>query len=291
MSLTSTWKRLAVDQAECLGHRARGQHLGPAAGEHATDQLARVGLVVDDQHGDASSSAGGEVHLARRRLLAAGSAGSYSSSCTTSRGNETLNVLPWSSPGLLARTLPPCISTSCLTIDRPSPRPPCRRVVEPSAWRNRSKTNGRNSGLIPMPVSVTVISTCELTRSSRTWIRPASGRELHRVGEQVPDDLLEPRRVARDRAGQRVEDLDDADALGLGGRQDRRQRRVDDLGQAHPLDVQAELAGDDPREVEQVLDELGLDLGVAVDGVEALLDVVGRRACRIGAAATSRRWR
>ena len=34
------------------------------------------------------------------------------------------------------------------------------------------------------------------------------------------------------------------------------------------------VARDDPGDVEQVLDELGLDLGVAVDGVEALLDVL-----------------
>ena len=55
---------------------------------------------------------------------------------------------------------------------------------------------------------------------------------------------------------------------------DRRQRRVDDLGEAHLLDVEAEGSRDDPREVEQVLDELGLDLGIPVDRVEALLDVL-----------------
>ena len=39
---------------------------------------------------------------------------------------------------------------------------------EASACRKRSNTCGRNSGLMPMPVSATVISMCEFTRSSRT---------------------------------------------------------------------------------------------------------------------------
>jgi hypothetical protein len=32
-------------------------------------------------------------------------------------------------PSLLATTMPPCSSTRCLTIDNPSPRPPCWRVI------------------------------------------------------------------------------------------------------------------------------------------------------------------
>jgi hypothetical protein len=67
-----------------------------------------------------------------------------------------MNVLPRFSPGLVARTVPPCISASFLTIERP--RPSCLRVVDASAWG-----------------SVTVISTGELTRSSSTWIRPLLG--------------------------------------------------------------------------------------------------------------------
>ena len=42
-----------------------------------------------------------------------------------------------------------------------------------SAWRKRSNTCGRNSGLMPMPVSATLISTCEFTRCER---RPAPCR-------------------------------------------------------------------------------------------------------------------
>ena len=49
-----------------------------------------------------------------------------------------LNVVP--SPGVLdTSTRPPWAFTTCWTIDRPSPRPPCTRVWGTSAWRNGSK--------------------------------------------------------------------------------------------------------------------------------------------------------
>ena len=51
--------------------------------------------------------------------------------------------------------LPPIISTSCLLIARPSPEPPCLRVVDPSACANSSKTRDCASALMPVPVSVT----------------------------------------------------------------------------------------------------------------------------------------
>ena len=44
-------------------------------------------------------------------------------------GSSTVNVAPCPSPGLGARTVPPCSSTSCFTIERPSPSPPAWRVV------------------------------------------------------------------------------------------------------------------------------------------------------------------
>ena len=103
----------------------------------------------------------------------------------------------------------------------------------------------------------------------------ALGRELHGVGEQVPDDLLEPGEVAGDGAGERIEHLVDADALGVGRRHDGGEGGLDDLGELQPLDVEAEVAGDDAGDVEQVLDELGLDLGVPLDGREPFLQVLG----------------
>ena len=48
---------------------------------------------------------------------------------------------------------PPIIATSRAEIVRPSPVPPKRRVVEPSAWLNASKISACLSRGMPMPVS------------------------------------------------------------------------------------------------------------------------------------------
>lgn len=70
-------------------------------------------------------------------------------------GSVTMNVEPSPSPSLMARTVPPCISTRWRTIASPSPSPPvCREWLE-SACLNRSNTYGRNAGAIPAPVSLT----------------------------------------------------------------------------------------------------------------------------------------
>jgi hypothetical protein len=55
------------------------------------------------------------------------------------------------------------------------------------------------------------------------------------------------------------------DVSGLDGLLHRIDRRLDDRGQIDRPHVQAELPRDDARHVEQVLDELVLRLGVALD--------------------------
>ena len=98
-----------------------------------------------------------------------------SSATDASSGSSTVKTAPCSVPALSARTLPPWRSTSPRTIARPSPRPPCRRVPELSACRNRSKTYGRKSGLMPSPVSRTVSRARSSTRSSAMRTRPPRG--------------------------------------------------------------------------------------------------------------------
>ena len=71
---------------------------------------------------------------------------------------QTMNVAPRPPPSLRASTEPSCISTRLLTMESPSPRPPWRRVVEASACRKRSNTNGRKLGSMPCPLSLTLIS-------------------------------------------------------------------------------------------------------------------------------------
>ena len=96
--------------------------------------------------------------------------------------------------------------------------------------------------------------------------RPARGRELDRVGQEVPDHLLQAVGIAGDRPRARLEQELQADPL--------RARRRGSPSRPPPSttavrsrarDVQAQLAGDDAGDVEHVLDELGLRPGVAVD--------------------------
>ncbi len=147
--------------------------------------------------------------------------------------------------------------TRCFTIERPRPSPPCRRVVEASACRNRSNTNARNSGLMPMPVSSTVTSTWEFTRSSTTSMRPPAGGEFHRVGQQVPEHLLQAVRVAARAADLRVEHHTAGEVSSH--RSDGRTASTaprDDFPQIDRLDVELHLAGNDAAHVQQVADDL-----------------------------------
>ena len=90
---------------------------------------------------------------------------------------------------------PPVQFDQLLTMARPSPSPPCFRLDVPSACRKRSNRWGRNSGDIPGRCPH-LISRVAPDRPLRTSTRPPWRRELHRVREQVPEDLLQPVRVA-----------------------------------------------------------------------------------------------
>ena len=114
------------------------------------------------------------------------------------QGNEMVKVAPWPGPSLAASTCPPCIWTSCRTMDRPRPRPPAdgpRRRRRRGSDRRRP---GRSAGAMPMPVSETARCTNPSCCQSRTRICAAVRRELDGVAEQVAEDLLKSRRVAID---------------------------------------------------------------------------------------------
>lgn len=63
-------------------------------------------------------------------------------------------------PGRLhSRTSPAWLAATCLTMASPSPVPPVARERAGSMRKNRSKTRPCNSAGMPMPRSVTEIST------------------------------------------------------------------------------------------------------------------------------------
>ena len=128
---------------------------------------------------------------------------------------------------------------------------------------------------MPRPVSLTVTSTCELTRDRRSCTLPPRGGELDRVGQQVPDDLLEAFAITGYRRRQRIDDGLEPDAFGVRGGQHGGARVVQDRGKVHRRDVQAEPAGDDARDVEDVLDDL-LERGrVALDDLQGGVGAFG----------------
>src|SRR5262249_29060751 len=74
---------------------------------------------------------------------------------------------------------------------------------------------------------------------------PALGRKIDRVGEEIPQDLLQPGGVAGDRTGVRVDHGLDSDSLCLGGRGNGANSRLDDRRESHRTDVKAKLPCDD----------------------------------------------
>ena len=96
----------------------------------------------------------------------------------------------------------------------------------------------------------------------------AARAELHRIREEVPDDLLEAIRIADDLDHVRIDLADDGDVLGFGGWPGGLEGVAHDVAEIDRREVEAQLARDDPRHVEDVLDELDLDGGVALDDLE-----------------------
>ena len=110
-----------------------------------------------------------------------------------------MNSLPRSGPSLRASTLPPCISASLRTIVSPIPSPPSDRASERSPWAKSVNISGSRSGGMPVPLSRTRMTTWSPS-GSRAEPDPAPGLGVLRgVGQQVQDDLLDPRRIGVDR--------------------------------------------------------------------------------------------
>src|SRR5215475_1795478 len=104
--------------------------------------------------------------------------------------------------------------------------------------------------------------------------------ELYGVGKQVPNDLLEPPGISRNRPGLGIEDGFQTDALGLGGRAHSIGGCVHDRWQVDRLNIEPQAPADHSRHVEQVVDELALGFGVAVDAAQS-------SSCCFGAEAAS----
>ena len=99
----------------------------------------------------------------------------------------------------------------------------------------------------------------------------ALGRELDRVREQVPNDLLQPAAVAEYWSRVGIQHRFDANVLGVGGRTHRVDGGADDLRQVDGGDIQPHLARNDAAHIEQVFDELRLGFGVSLDDCQTFM--------------------
>ncbi len=183
--------------------------------------------------------------------------------------------------------------------------PPYLRVVDESACENDWNSRLMPSAERPMPVSRTakVSSACPSAAARRRHGEHdlAALGELHRVGEQVEDDLAQPRDVADDgRRNVAFEHVGGVEVLLDGAGRDEVERRLDALAQIERLRLDVHPPGLDLREVEDVVDDrqervagiadgrgvvvlLGVELGVeqqaahADDRVHRRADLVAHR--------------
>ncbi len=95
-----------------------------------------------------------------------------SSSLAVTSGSSTQAQVPLL-PSLSRPTSPPIKVASSRQIDRPSPLPPKRRVVELSACVNGWNSVARSSALTPMPVSlISMRATAGVRRNRCTSMLP-----------------------------------------------------------------------------------------------------------------------
>jgi hypothetical protein len=93
-------------------------------------------------------------------------------------------------------------------------------------------------------------------------------REFDRIGEQVPDDLLQAIGVAHGHRRPYVQPGHEPDSLCRRRRLHDFHRRRDDRGEVDVGDAQSQLSGDDAGDLEQVLDETRLRARVAFDALQ-----------------------
>ena len=115
---------------------------------------------------------------------------------------------------------------------------------------------------------------------------PTLGRELHGVGQQVPEHLFQAPRIALQHGHGQVFRVD-ADLFLARHRLDGFAGALQHVGQIDFSNLQRHLARQDGRHVEQVVDQVNLRAGAALDGGQATLEhglVVGAHIQQLGPA-------
>jgi len=83
---------------------------------------------------------------------------------------------------------------------------------------------------------------------------PVGGRELDRIGQQIPDDLLQAARISRYQRWLRIELRLDLNSFRLGRGPDDVNSRLDNRRQFDGLQIEMQVTGDDSGDIKDVID-------------------------------------
>jgi hypothetical protein len=261
-------------RAEELPERLRG---GPrcrdpraAALQRGHDQLAGVALVLHHQDPQAAQLRR-ERHVERRSAAPGGEAFGRLGRARQPHGERC--ALPLA---VAVRAHRPAVQLDELADDgEPQPQPSLAARAAATGLAEPLEDVRQELGGDPLPVVADDHLDPAAVAAQEQLDVAALRRELDRISEQVAQHLREPVGIARHRR-LRLDLRAEGEAALLG---DWTHRLHHALGQGRQLDrgkLQRKLAGDDPRDVEQILDELHLDPRVALHGLQGALALLGR---------------
>ena len=184
-----------------------------------------------------------------------------------------MNVEPRSGPGLVASIEPPCSSARCLAIERPRPRPHVPRVVRRIGLSETVEDVGQELGRDSL-AGVGDDNPHALVVGGHGHVDAAAGaRELDRVVNQIPENLLDATAIRRDARQVGVTGRGQPDAFRVGGRLERLDRRVDGGADIERPAFEARRSRRQLVHLEQVFDQLGLQLRVTLDDGHRLIGI------------------
>ena len=201
----------------------------------------------------------------RPGLRQAPSSAAISSAAGISTAAVKWKVLPRPS-SLSSQIRPPNNWTSSEAIERPRPAPPYLWDAVPFAWTNGAKIGACSSGAMPIPVSCTG----EMEDCGRAPVRLGidadphfpSFRELHRVVDEIHEDLADAPRIADQDLGERAIGLEGELHPFVGGAERGRGEEVLQVRapmERHPLELDP--PGLEPRVIEEIVHQYQQTVG------------------------------
>ena len=153
--------------------------------------------------------------------------------------------------------VPPCISTSVLTRQRPIPSPPFDRSERCSAWTNIWKMCGSISGMIPMPVSRTRTTASPPSRPASRRISPPGSVYLMALFSRFQRTCSSLVGSASRRIASSGIDAVNACPRSWSDDPTASIARSDDRGESHHLLAELDLPLGDAGDVHEVVDQPG----------------------------------